>query len=261
MTIETATVIENIPLGDRMKRYEQTFRQVLPRRAYTLMRLDGRAFHTYLKDSEKPFDESFVRDMDVVAETLCREIQGAQFAYTQSDEVSLLLTDFESTQSEPWFGGRADKMISIAASLASVSMYIGRRGDRMPQFDCRVWSMTDPVEVANYFVWRQGDAVTNSIQMLAQHYYRPTALKGRSTDELQDILSREQGVNWDALDMGLKRGRVVQYRGRFPKDPTGLSNLSDEDRENWRVIDAPRFAAEPDNWLATAIPSLPSLRP
>ena len=253
---------DNTPLGERMKGYETTFRQVLPRRTYTLMRLDGRAFHSYLKDAEKPFDKGFVKDMDAVADALCREIAGAQFAYTQSDEVSLLITDFQSVHTEPWFGGRADKMISIAASVAATTMLIcgGRRRDLIPQFDCRVWSMSDPVEVANYFVWRQRDAVRNSIQMLAQHYYRPSALRGRSTDELQDILFREKGVNWNNLDPGLKRGRIIEYRGTCPADPTGLSNLSEEARQKWEVMDAPHFVAEPCTWLAAHIPPLPSLR-
>lgn len=250
----------NTPLSARMKGYETAFRQVMPRRAYTLMRLDGRAFHTYLKHSEKPFDKGFVRDMNLVTEVLCREIQGAVFAYTQSDEISLLITDFESTHSQPWFGGRADKMISIAASTAAVSMYISRRGDYAPQFDCRVWSMSDPVEVANYFVWRQLDATTNCIQMLGQHHFTQKQLFGKSCNQIQELLWTEKRINWNHLDTGLKRGRVVEYRGRWPKDPTGLSNLGDEALENWQVTDAPRFAAEPDNWLATAIPPLPSLR-
>lgn len=257
---DTTLFTDNTPLGDRMKRYEAGGRYTLPPRTYTLMRLDGRAFHTYLKDSEKPFDNDFVNCMDMVAEDLCREISGVQFAYTQSDEVSLLITDFQSTNREPWFGGRIDKMVSISASVASVTMHVCRRSDLMPQFDCRVWSMSDPVEVANYFVWRQRDAVRNSIQMLAQHYYNPRSLHGRSTDELQDILFREQGVNWNDLDAGLKRGRVVQYLGQFPEDPTGLSNLSEEARANWQVYHAPQFAAEPGNWLAEMIPPLPSLR-
>lgn len=247
MTTET---IDNTPLGDRMKAYEFTFRPTMPRRAYTLMRLDGRAFHTYLKNAKKPFDDAFVKHMDHVAVALCQEIQGAQFAYTQSDEVSLLITDFQSLQTEPWFGGRVDKMTSISASLAAVVMDRWQKQVWRPQFDCRVWSMTDPVEVANYFVWRQRDAVRNSIQMLAQHYYKPRALEGKSTDELQDILFREQGVNWNDLDAGLKHGRIIY-------SPAALTNGG---MPGWTVAPAPHFAAQPDNLLALAIPPLPSLR-
>jgi tRNA(His) 5'-end guanylyltransferase len=245
-------------LGDRMKRYERAFKQTLPRRAYTLMRLDGRAFHTYLKDSEKPFDNGFVEDMDAVATVLCKEIQGVQFAYTQSDEISLLITDFQTLQSDPPFGGVVAKLLSIPPSIASVVMHSRRQSRLLPQFDCRVWSMTDPVEVANYFVWRQRDAVTNSIQMLAQHYYRPRSLHGRSTNELQGILFREQGVNWNDLDGGLKRGRVV-----YPKYRTAEALAASGDDKQmsaaWLVSPASNFVAAPDNWLAAVIPPLPSL--
>lgn len=251
---------DNTGLAERMKRYEHTYRAVLPRRTYTLMRLDGRAFHTYLKGSEKPFDRGFVKDMDMVADALCREIAGVQFAYTQSDEVSLLLTDFQSNHTEPWMGGNVAKMLSLSASIASVAMHVCRNSDLMPQFDCRVWTMSDPVEVANYFLWRQQDAVRNSIQMLGQHYFTQKQLHGKSTNQIQEMLHAGHGINWNDLEVGLKRGRVVEYRGRFPKDPTGLSDLSDEARENWRIIDAPHFIAEPGNWLADRIPSLPTLK-
>lgn len=259
MTVNATSESDNTPLGDRMKRYEHTYRQYLPRRAYTLMRLDGRTFHTYLKNSRKPFDKDFVLQMDAVMLALCQEIQGVEFAYTQSDEISLLLTDFRSLNSELWFGGNVAKMMSVSASLASVVMDRLRQLEMAPQFDCRVWAMSDPVEVANYFVWRQWDAVTNSIQMLGQHYFTERQLRGRSCDHIQEMLYAQEGINWNNLDDGLKRGRVAMYCGMFPEDPTGLSDLSVEARQNWQVVDAPHFAAQPDNWLATVIPPLPTL--
>ena len=239
----TTDIIDNTPLGTRMKRYEQTYQQTTPRRAYTLMRLDGRAFHSYLRHAEKPFDPTFVQHMDEVAVALCKEIQGARFAYTQSDEVSLLLTDFDSPQSEPWFGGRVDKMTSISASIASVVMHERRRSSSLrPQFDCRVWSMSDPVEVANYFVWRQRDAVRNSIQMLGQHHFTQAELHCKNTDEIQEMLFQKHRVKWSFLDPEIKRGRVVAYAA-----------------EAWRVSAAPHFTADPDSWLADVIPPLPTL--
>lgn len=231
----------NTPLGIRMKGYETAFRQVLPRRAYTLMRLDGRAFHTYLRNAQKPFDMDFVEQMGTLAQWLCVDIQGAQFAYTQSDEISILVTDFESTQSQPWVGGRTDKFVSLSAGLASAYMYgMRRKHPGVPVYDCRVWSMTDPVEVANYFVWRQNDAVTNSIQMLGQYHFTAAELHGKSCNDIQEMLFQQKGINWNDTDARCKRGQLVH----------GAS-----------IEAAPYFAAQPDNWLATAIPSLPSLRP
>lgn len=235
---------DNTPIGDRMKRYEHTFRTYMPRRAYTLMRLDGRAFRTYLKNVEKPFDREFVKHMDLLSEYLAEEISGTKLVYTQSDEISLLLTDFDSIHMDPMFGGRIQKLVSIAASEAGAYMTRLRyfQPGRLPSFDCRVWSMTDPVEVANYFIWRQRDAVRNSILMLGQHYFTPAQLHGKSGDQIQDMLFLEHEVNWDKLDPGLKRGRVVV--------PTA---------DGWLTASAPHFVAQPGSSLAQLIPSLPSL--
>jgi tRNA(His) 5'-end guanylyltransferase len=235
---------ENIPLDVRMKKYEHVYRSFLPRRTYTLMRLDGRAFHSYLAGAQKPFDRDFMNDMNLVAIRLAEEVQGARFAYVQSDEISLLLTDFESLQSMRWFDGNVNKLLSVSAGLASA--YLARLRQNwpgLPMLDCRVWTMSDPVEVANYFVWRQRDAVRNSIQMAAQAYFSPARLQGKSTVELQEMLFSAVGVNWDRYPPECKRGRLVGY---LPE-------------EGWAVFAAPHFRAEPGTELAQLIPSLPSL--
>lgn len=92
-------------LGDRMKGYEAVTRAVLPRRTYTIIRVDGRSFHSYLSGAVKPYDFGFMAEMDEVALALCKEISGAQFAFVQSDEISVLVTDFASNGTQPWFGG------------------------------------------------------------------------------------------------------------------------------------------------------------
>lgn len=230
-------------LGDRMKQYELAFRHLLPRRVYTLMRLDGRAFHSYLKGAARPFDFGFMESMDMLAIRLCQEIAGARFAYVQSDEISILVTDFDRNDTDPWVGGRVDKLTSLSASLAGA--YFTRiRGDRpqLPTFDCRVWSMPNQVEVANYFLWRQRDAVRNSIQMVGQYYFTQAELFGKSTDEIQEMLFQEHGVNWNDTVPSAKRGRVVAY----------------DDTEKWVALSAPEFQAQPRNWLAGEIPPLPS---
>jgi tRNA(His) guanylyltransferase len=236
---------DNTPLGDRMKHYEHTYRTALPRRSYTLMRLDGVAFHSYLKKAEKPFDPEFVADMNLLAKKLCEEIQGVCFGYTQSDEISLLLTDFATIQTEPHRGGVVQKLVSTAAGLASAYFAHQRYfvpGD-LPYFDCRVWSMSDPVEVANYFLWRQWDAVRNSIQMVGQHYFSPAQLHKVSCDGIQEMLVVWHGVNWNDFDDGLKRGRVAVH----------------DYGEGWCTFAAPHFKAEPGSFLAEQIPSLPTL--
>src|SRR5688500_6083821 len=104
--------------SDRMRAYEDAWRQILPQRSYVILRVDGRAFHTLTRPLERPFDTGFMSSMNFVAATLCKEVQGAAFGFVQSDEISVLLTAFDSMQ-ELWFGGVVQKMTSIAAAVTS----------------------------------------------------------------------------------------------------------------------------------------------
>lgn len=249
-------------LGDRMKRHELPTRTVLPRRTYTILRVDGRAFHSYLRGARKPFDEAFMADMDEVMQALCEEISGAALGYAQSDEISVLYTDFGSTGTEPWFGGVLAKQTTIAASLATAVLN-ERRGGRA-LFDARAFTLTDPVEVANYFLWRQRDAVRNSITMAAQSVFSHKRLHGVNSDQKQELLFTEAGINWNDYPDGCKRGRVATRRTGerevvFTDRRTGVEQAALALRSWWEVAPAPRFTAEPDGFLAETIPALPSL--
>lgn len=254
---------DSTALGDRMKAYEAVHRAVLPRRTYTLLRLDGRAFHSYLRGCQRPFDETFMADMDAVAEAVCAEISGAAFAYTQSDEISLLITDFASLQTQPWFGGVVAKMLSVSASLATAVLNERRPGARA-LFDSRVFTMSDPVEVANYFKWRQRDAVRNSISMAAQTRFSHRRLHGVSTGGMQELLWSEAGINWNDYPDACKRGRVtlrqvgerpVEYVDKRTQETVSTTAV----RSWWETSAAPHFTAEPTGWLAAVIPTLPTL--
>lgn len=254
---------DNSALGDRMKRYEATTRTLLPRRTYTVLRVDGRAFHSYLRSATKPFDEPFMADMDAVAEALCAEIAGARFAYTQSDEISILATDFGSHNTEPWFGGVIAKQLSIAASLATAVLNERRPGSRA-LFDARVFTISDPVEVANYFLWRQRDAVRNSISMAAQAHFPHKRLHGVNGGGMQELLWSEAGVNWNDYPDGCKRGRVAVRRvgereTTFTHKRTRELRTVVALRSWWESSAAPQFTTEPDGWLAEVVPPLPAL--
>ncbi|MEU1071884.1 MULTISPECIES: tRNA(His) guanylyltransferase Thg1 family protein [unclassified Streptomyces] len=251
-------------LGDRMKGYETAHRNFLPRRTYTLLRVDGRAFHSYLRGADKPFDEGFMADMDAVAAALCTEISGAVFAYTQSDEISVLITDFASLSSEPWFGGVIAKQVSIAASLATAVLN-ERRPGRRALFDARVFTINDPVEVANYFLWRQRDAVRNSISMAAQTHFPHKRLHGVNSSAMQGLLWAEREINWNDYPDGCKRGRTT-VRETGERDVQYVDKRSGETvttravRSWWTTSPAPHFTTEPGSWLSRTIPALPSLR-
>lgn len=196
-------------LGRRMKEnYEYRTRLLLPRRTYTIVRLDGRAFHTYTQGLDRPYDHPFMIDMGITARYLCEQVAGCRFAYTQSDEISLLLTDFTTPQTEAWFDGNQQKIVSVTASLATAKFNELRRG-KLAGFDSRAFTIPDPVEVGNYFVWRQQDAMRNSVNMVAQTFFTHAELLGKSSGEVQEMLWSERGVNWNDYDPRFKRGTLV----------------------------------------------------
>lgn len=258
-------------LGDRMKGYEAVTRTLLPRRTYAVVRVDGRAFHSFLRYADRPFDNAVMAAMDRVAEALCAEMSGAVFAFTQSDECSVLLTDFESTGTQPWFGGVIQKVVSIAASTATVAFnrsygvrFEPSYAGGYATFDARVFTIPDPVEVANYYLWRQRDCVRNSITMAAQSRFSHRQLHGKSTGDMQEMLWAQHGINWNDYPDGAKRGRVC-IRYVEERDIVWQDERADQEttaralRSRWASEAAPHFTAKPDGWLASVIPPMPSL--
>lgn len=243
-------------LGDRMKSYEAVTRSVLLPHSYTILRVDGRAFHSYLSRAVKPFDFDFMADMGDVGGVLCQKIAGTLFGYGQSDEISLLLSDVEP-QSQPWFGGVVQKMASVAASLAT-AVLIGRRGlEGLPHFDARVFTLPSETEVANYFVWRQRDAVRNSISMAAQAKFSPKQLHGVNSDQMRDMLWREHGINWNDYPDEAKRGWLVTRSVReaevaYVDRRTGEENVTVAERTFWEVAPAPHFVCD-ERFLASVV--------
>jgi tRNA(His) guanylyltransferase len=241
--------------------YERRSQTELPRRTCTLLRIDGRAFHTYTRGCARPYDLDLMADMDATAQALCRAIDGARFGFVQSDEISLLLTDFAEFGSEAWFDGNVQKMVSVAASLATAHFNVARarRGaDSLACFDARVWTIPEPAEVANYFVWRQQDATRNSISMTARAYFSHKQCQGKSSDALQELLFTEAGVNWNDLPVGFKRGRAivkesVEREVTYTDKRTGITHTSTALRSQWSVVEPPIFTQE-RAWLLEKIP-------
>ncbi len=204
-------------LGDRMKKqYEDRTRTKLPRRTYTIIRLDGVHFHTYTKGFRRPFDHVLMGVLDRATIDLCHIVDGIKFAYVQSDEVSLLLTDFTNPTTESWFDGNIQKLVSVSASTltAYFNEYMGRvkpeqRYKPLATFDSRVFTIPDSTEVENYFIWRQQDWVRNSIQAVAQSLYSPKQLHKKNNNELQEMIF-QKGVNWNNYPIPIKRGRIVK---------------------------------------------------
>jgi tRNA(His) guanylyltransferase len=266
-------------LGDRMKDYyEDRTRIKLPRKTYTIIRIDGKAFHTYTKGLNRPFDDGLIEDMDETTAYLCKNIQGVKFGYVQSDEISLLLTDFDDISTDMWFDGNLQKMCSIASSLATAKFNQLRMvrtcddfgGDisfealdkeviekfKLAMFDARVFQIPSSIEVENYFIWRQQDATRNSISSVAQSMYSPKELHGKKTDEMQEMIF-QKGTNWNDYSSRKKRGgfvdKVLMINGK-PKQENQEIFIEDVVRSKWTSVDCPIFTQERE-FLRTKIPT------
>jgi tRNA(His) 5'-end guanylyltransferase len=197
-------------LGRRMKRdYEDALRVFLPRRAYTVVRIDGRAFHTFTGELDRPYCRALAGALDQAALHLCREAIGCAFAYGQSDEYSFLLSDAEAEDAPLWFDGNVQKIVSVSASLFTAAFLRCFESPRLAAFDSRVMSIAQRREVARYFLWRQLDASANSLNMLASAHYSHAELLEKTTAEKHEML-HAKGVNWARQPSDFKRGRVVR---------------------------------------------------
>jgi len=200
-------------------------------------------------------------DMDQTALYLCENIQGAKFAYVQSDEISILLTDFEKETTDAWFDGNIQKIVSISAAMATAKFNELRRhrtkdieekrGDLtfkckgsfpMAFFDSRVFTIPDPTEVENYCIARQQDATRNSLQMVCQSLFSHKELHEKNTSDMHEML-HEKGVNWNDYPAGQKRGR-------------GVVKVWDETfgTTSWKIVKPPIFTQNRE-WLSNLIPS------
>lgn len=194
-----------------MKGYEDVWRSQLPGRLPVLLRIDGKAFHTYTKGCKRPFDERLVEVMDETAQYLCKNIMNSRLAYVQSDEISILLVNYETNDTQSWFDNNIQKMVSISSAMASAyfttqsAKIFGQ--PKLAMFDSRAFILPKE-DVNNYFLWRQNDATRNSVQMLARSLYSHKELNGLNNSQLQE-LTFKKGQNWNNLPTSQKRGRCI----------------------------------------------------
>lgn len=197
-------------LDDRMKAYENCYRPFIMPRMPVIIRVDGKAFHTLTRGCDKPFDQRLMDAMDQTAGMLVSEIQNARLAYTQSDEISILLVDYNKFDSKQWFGGNLSKIVSLSAAIASVTFTQAYGTNAL--FDSRVFVLPEN-EVANYFVWRQKDASRNSVSMAAQANFSHKSLHGVNTNQMQEKLFQEKAINWNDYPIRCKRGSCATKEG------------------------------------------------
>ena len=258
----------NDELGKRMKEYyEQIPKIKLMRRTPVMIRIDGKAFHTFTRGFEKPFDEVLTKAMQETTKYLCENIQGCVFGYTQSDEISLVLVDYKKLNSSAWFDYELQKMCSIAASMATVAFNkifeeLVDEYASLPQasgvrcnwyrtalhkgamFDARCFNIPRE-EVTNCIYWRQLDATRNSIQMVGQANFSHKELQNKSCNDIQDMLMIEKGINWNDYPAYLKRGTAVIKEEYLTKN--------DSVRTRWIIdLDMPQLKGD-DRWYLESL--------
>lgn len=226
-------------LGDRMKRYEGQAKTSLLVRSPVLLRLDGKAFHTYTALMPRPFYEPLHKCMVETTKYLCDEIQTAVIGYTQSDEISILLKDWTKFTTQAWFDNEVQKIVSTSASMASAifndlaatKLPAELRKKRFGVFDSRAFTLPFD-EVCNYFIWRQQDATRNSINSVGQAHFTQKELQGKNTDQVQEMLITQKDVNWNDFPVWAKRGTAV----RLNVTPETLPFLLADDRIGFNEI-------------------------
>ena len=236
-------------LGTRMKTfYEAVPDTKLVKRMPVAIRIDGKAFHTFTQGFKRPFDEVLIKTMQQTTQYLCQNIQGCVLGYTQSDEITLILVDYQTLTTEAWFDYRVEKLCSIAASMATMAfnkyfyenvfMYnatatvdlsdkkypfkevYSKVIDKGAMFDARCFNIPKE-EVTNLIYWRQLDASRNSVQMVGQAYFSQKELQDKSCSDIQDMLMTK-GVNWNDLPTYQKRGSCC-IRNKIAIESNGVT--------------------------------------
>lgn len=249
-------------LGNRMKsNYEEVSKTRLFRRIPVAIRIDGKAFHTFTKGFRQPFDDILSNSMSQTMKYLCENIQGCVLGYKQSDEITLILIDYQKLNSDAWFNYEIQKLCSISASMATMEFnrvfrkeveyfmtthpellkeddpYIGALASAVRKgamFDSRCFNIPKE-EVTNLLYWRQLDATRNSIEMVGRTYFSHKELMHKSCNMIQDMLHEQKGINWNDYPVKYKRGLCCIKEDYF------------EPREDGEEIRIPEGCSDPMN--------------
>lgn len=214
--------------------YENRSKTYLTRRMPCVLRLDGKAWHSFTRGFKRPYDKILHEAMNDTMKYLCENIQGCKFGYTQSDEITLILTDFDTLTTDAWFDYSVQKMCSISASMATLAFnkalqkhrdefadsvaalqdfdieqnylaVLQKALDRGALFDSRCFSIPES-DLPNVLVWRQQDATRNAVQMLGQTYFSHKELDHKTTNMIQEMLFTQKGINFNDMPVEFKRG-------------------------------------------------------
>lgn len=244
-------------LEKRMRTYEDVTKSTLVRHMPVIIHLDGQSFSKFTKGFQSPFDELLRDTMNQTMLYLCKNIQGCKFGYTQSDEISLLLTDYDNLDTSAWFDDEILKMASVSASMCTmkfnqlfvhsiVDMFHGIPTTKYERalekaayagatFDSRVFNVPKG-DVTNYFYWQQTDYIHNAIQMTGIHFFGRKNMSKVTTQQIIDRLDKEMWITYDKYYPAAYRRGVCAKRS--DKSTWELDmNIPDFTRDNRSYIE------------------------
>jgi tRNA(His) guanylyltransferase len=188
-------------LGNRMKGYEEVSRYQLMKRAPVIVRVDGKAFHTFTKKCNKPFDDRIINCMVNAAKAVAEEMQGFKAGYVQSDEATFVLTDYDDVHTQGWLGYKLNKMVSVSAALMTAYFNVFWRAaagmgydGRLALFDSRAFNVPRE-EVVNNLLWRANDWERNSLQMYCRSIFSHKQLMNKNRQDMHEML-HDKSKNW-----------------------------------------------------------------
>lgn len=237
----------NDHLGAEFKAHEAEYRQVLPLKTYAVVRVDGRAFHTYTRGMGRPFDAGFAAAMVAAAAALCEQVSGAVLAYTQSDEISIVLTDRSKLETQPWLGGVVAKIISLTASIATAEFNARIEGGPHVRatFDSRVFTVSGEAEALRYLHWRQVDARRNALNQVCDAYLGKRVTRGVGSADRRLMLANK-GVDmapYERYERGMliRSDRVIGDVEYVDKRSGTTCVAKGVERRVWTAVIAPLF--------------------
>lgn len=275
---------KNLELSNRMKNYyEQVSKTKLMRKCPVAIRIDGCHYRTFTKNLNKPFDDIIIKTMQSTMKYLCANIQGCILGYTQSDEITLILTDYKNIDSDAWFDYEVEKLCSVSASMTTlafnqffkenVSLYkfkaydgISKYKDDITEkyiknldkavengaiFDARCFNIPKE-EVTNLLYWRQKDAIRNSIQMVGQAHFSQKELNHKSLEDITYMLC-DKNIVWDVFPKAKRFGsccikKEIVIENNNPNEPNIYK------RNKWIIDDnIPLFRDENRNYIEKLI--------
>lgn len=205
-------------LGDRMKGYENVSRNYLTPNTPVIIRIDGRAFHSFTRgmtsEGSSPFYGPLIHAMREATRETAKELMGFKLGYVQSDEASFVITDYDKHETQGWFGYNLSKIISISASTftAHFNHIFQSNTDykRLATFDARAFNIPE-ADVPNYFLWRARDWEKNSISMVARKFYSQKELNGIPSGRVLEMLREEKLHEWGGYSDTERRGTFVRH--------------------------------------------------